>query len=37
MAADHAVCNSMQKQFGSEDFRKIVNGVNGIEERLHVV
>lgn len=37
VATDHAVFNSTQKQFGREDFREIVNGVNGIEERLHVV
>lgn len=37
VATDHAVFNSTQKQIGKGDFRKIPNGVNGIEERLHVV
>lgn len=37
VATDHAVFNSTQKAAGKGDFRKIPNGVNGIEERLHVV
>lgn len=37
VATDHAVFNSTQKAFGATDFRKIPNGVNGLEERLHVV
>eukprot|EP00892_Ulva_mutabilis_P012811 jgi/Ulvmu1/9902/UM057_0059.1 len=37
VATDHAVFNSTQKEMGKGDFRKIPNGVNGIEERMHVV
>lgn len=37
VATDHAVFNSTQKAAGKDDFRKIPNGVNGIEERLHVL
>jgi dihydropyrimidinase len=37
VATDHAVFNSSQKAAGRHDFRTIPNGVNGIEERLHVV
>jgi hypothetical protein len=37
VGTDHAVFNSTQKRQGFGDFRRIVNGVNGIEERLHVV
>lgn len=37
VATDHAVFTSKQKEMGKGDFRKIPNGVNGIEERLHVV
>uniref|UniRef100_A0A1D1ZXI2 dihydropyrimidinase n=1 Tax=Auxenochlorella protothecoides TaxID=3075 RepID=A0A1D1ZXI2_AUXPR len=37
VGTDHAVFNSTQKAAGKEDFRAIPNGVNGIEERLHVV
>eukprot|EP00877_Chromochloris_zofingiensis_P011631 jgi/Chrzof1/6721/Cz19g06250.t1 len=37
VATDHAVFNSSQKAVGINDFRIIPNGVNGIEERLHVV
>lgn len=36
VATDHAVFNSAQKAAGRHDFTKIPNGVNGIEERLHV-
>ena len=36
VATDHAVFNSTQKRAGRHDFRKVPNGVNGIEERLHV-
>lgn len=37
VGTDHAVFNSTQKAQGRHDFRKVANGVNGIEERLHVV
>lgn len=37
VATDHAVFNSTQKAVGRHDFRVIPNGVNGLEERLHVV
>jgi hypothetical protein len=37
VGTDHAVFNSSQKAAGRHDFRAIPNGVNGIEERLHVV
>lgn len=37
IGTDHAVFNSTQKAAGVGDFRKIPNGVNGLEERLHVV
>ena len=36
LATDHAVFNTTQKRRGRQDFRQIPNGVNGIEERLHV-
>ncbi len=36
VATDHAPFNSSQKAAGAHDFRAIPNGVNGIEERLHV-
>lgn len=36
LGTDHAVFNSTQKALGRHDFRRIPNGVNGIEERLHV-
>ncbi|XP_019455918.1 PREDICTED: dihydropyrimidinase isoform X1 [Lupinus angustifolius] len=37
VGTDHCAFNSTQKAFGIEDFRKIPNGVNGIEERMHLV
>ncbi|CAI8586692.1 unnamed protein product [Vicia faba] len=37
VGTDHCVFNSTQKSFGIDDFRKIPNGVNGIEERMHMV
>jgi dihydropyrimidinase len=36
VGTDHAVFNSTQTAAGCDDFRKIPNGVNGIEERMHV-
>ena len=37
MPPNAQVFNRTQKRLGRDDFRKIPNGVNGIEERLHVV
>ncbi|KAI7845659.1 hypothetical protein COHA_000773 [Chlorella ohadii] len=37
VGTDHAVFNSTQKAVGRHDFRIIPNGVNGLEERMHVV
>lgn len=37
VGTDHAVFNSTQKAAGRDDFRKIPNGLIGIEERLHVL
>lgn len=37
VGTDHCPFNSTQKQAGLNDFRKIPNGVNGIEERMHLV
>ncbi|KAB2068174.1 hypothetical protein ES319_A08G013300v1 [Gossypium barbadense] len=37
VGTDHCTFNSSQKAFGIDDFRKIPNGVNGIEERMHLV
>ncbi|GAV80357.1 LOW QUALITY PROTEIN: hypothetical protein CFOL_v3_23818 [Cephalotus follicularis] len=37
VGTDHCVFNSTQKGFGIDDFWKIPNGVNGIEERMHLV
>uniref|UniRef100_A0A5B6YN83 dihydropyrimidinase n=1 Tax=Davidia involucrata TaxID=16924 RepID=A0A5B6YN83_DAVIN len=37
VGTDHCRFNSTQKALGIDDFRKIPNGVNGIEERMHLV
>ncbi|XP_057480383.1 dihydropyrimidinase-like isoform X2 [Actinidia eriantha] len=37
VGTDHCAFNSTQKAFGIDDFRKIPNGVNGVEERMHLV
>ena len=37
VGSDHAVFNRKQKRNGIGDFRTIPNGVNGIEERMHLV
>lgn len=37
VGTDHCVFNSTQKAMGIDDFRKIPNGVNGIEERMHLI
>ncbi|XP_078182380.1 pyrimidine 2 [Carex rostrata] len=37
VGTDHCTFNSTQKAFGLDDFRKIPNGVNGLEERMHVL
>lgn len=36
VGTDHCAFNSTQKRAGMGDFRLIPNGVNGIEERMHV-
>uniref|UniRef100_A0A915IGI5 dihydropyrimidinase n=1 Tax=Romanomermis culicivorax TaxID=13658 RepID=A0A915IGI5_ROMCU len=36
-ASDHAVFDSRQKALGKNDFTKIPNGVNGVEERMMLV
>jgi len=36
VGSDHAVFNRKQKRNGIGDFRTIPNGVNGIEERMHL-
>ncbi|KAK6119816.1 hypothetical protein DH2020_046441 [Rehmannia glutinosa] len=37
VGTDHCTFNSTQKALGIGDFRKIPNGVNGLEERMHLV
>ncbi|KAL5833360.1 hypothetical protein ACOSQ3_017034 [Xanthoceras sorbifolium] len=37
VGTDHCTFTLTQKGFGIDDFRKIPNGVNGIEERMHLV
>lgn len=37
VGTDHAAFNSTQKALGRHDFRVLPNGVNGLEERMHVV
>jgi dihydropyrimidinase len=37
VGTDHCPFNSTQKEAGIIDFRKIPNGVNGIEERMHLI
>ncbi|KAK9124859.1 hypothetical protein Scep_013705 [Stephania cephalantha] len=37
VGTDHCTFNSTQKALGIDDFRKIPNGVNGIEERMHLL
>lgn len=36
LGSDHCVFSSQQKAMGQNDFRKIPNGINGIEERMLV-
>ncbi|XP_074321229.1 dihydropyrimidinase [Silene latifolia] len=37
VGTDHCTFSSAQKALGIDDFRKIPNGVNGLEERMHIV
>ncbi|KAL5580333.1 hypothetical protein UlMin_012775 [Ulmus minor] len=37
VGTDHCTFNSTQKTLGINDFRSIPNGVNGLEERMHLV
>ncbi|RWR74802.1 dihydropyrimidinase [Cinnamomum micranthum f. kanehirae] len=37
VGTDHCAHNSTQKALGIGDFRKIPNGVNGVEERMHLI
>ncbi|KAG9510768.1 Dihydropyrimidinase-related protein 3, partial [Fragariocoptes setiger] len=37
VGSDHCVFNAQQKALGENDFRKIPNGINGIEERMMIV
>ncbi|KAJ8446839.1 hypothetical protein Cgig2_016149 [Carnegiea gigantea] len=37
VGTDHCAWNSTQKAQGIDDFRILLNGVNGIEERMHLV
>ncbi|XP_010536139.1 PREDICTED: dihydropyrimidinase [Tarenaya hassleriana] len=37
VGTDHCTFNSTQKALGIDDFRKIPNGVNGLEERMHLI
>ncbi|KAJ4977679.1 hypothetical protein NE237_008459 [Protea cynaroides] len=37
VGTDHCSFNSTQKALGIDDFRMVPNGVNGIEERMHLV
>ena len=36
-ATDNCTFNCQQRQLGRDDFRKIPNGVNGVEDRMSVV
>nr|AAK44096.1 putative dihydropyrimidinase [Arabidopsis thaliana]AAL34189.1 putative dihydropyrimidinase [Arabidopsis thaliana] len=37
VGTDHCTFNSTQKALGLDDFRRIPNGVNGLEERMHLI